>query len=486
MDWGLIVTVVVVALDWAIRVALSVRVVMVRRATQTSIAWLAVIFFAPFVGAFVYLLIGENRLGTRRARRYAELTRGMDEQAVALWRRGVDWTAGGRRYDHVSRLCTAETHVPALGGNELKILASSERVLASICADIDAATRHCHLLTYIWQVGGHADDVAAALIRAAGRGVACRVLVDAHGAKAFLASDRARKMRESGVEVVPALPVGALRMLFARMDLRNHRKIVEIDGRVAYVGSQNINDASFRVARNPRVGPWVDATVRVEGPGAQALGMVFLKDWQLDAPGEPEIDAFLPELEPLAGEEHAAVQVVATGPGGSNPGLMHRAVLELVHAAREELILTTPYFVPGDAMMAALESAAKRGVRVSLILPSRLDTPLVWRASNAHLEPLLEAGVRVYRHGQGLLHAKTITVDRELAVVGSANLDMRSFWLNFEVAMIVYDTDTASQLRVLQREYMEESRELDLIRWRRRGFATRFVDNAARLLTPLL
>ncbi len=475
-----------IALDWAIRVALSLRIVMVRRATQASIAWLAVVFFAPFIGGFVYLLIGENRLGVGRARRYAELTRGMDEQAVALWRRGIDWTAGGRRYDHVARLCTAETHVPALGGNTLTILSSSERVLASMCEDIDKATRHCHVLTYIWQVGGHADDVAAALIRAAGRGVVCRVLVDAHGGKAFVRSDRASKMREAGVEVVAALPVGALRMLFSRMDLRNHRKIVEIDGRVAYVGSQNINDERFRVARNPRIGPWIDATVRVEGPGAQALGLVFLKDWQLDTAEGADIEAFLPELEAAAGDDGAAVQVVATGPGSATPGMMQRAVLELIYAAREELILTTPYFVPGDAMTTALESAAQRGVEVSLIVPRRLDTPLVWRASNAHLEPLLEAGVRVYRHGRGLLHAKTITVDRDLALVGSANLDMRSFWLNFEVAMIIYDTDTASQLRVLQRQYIEESEPVYIEAWRRRGFVNRLIDNGARLLSPLL
>jgi len=486
VDWRLLITALVFAADWALRIGLSVRVVMVRRSTQASIAWLAVIFFAPFVGAFVYLLIGENRLGRRRAARYAHLTRGMDEQAVALWKRGVDWTAGGRRFDHVAHLCTAESHVPPLGANALTILSSSEQVIRSICADIDTAQRHCHVLTYIWQVGGLADEVVRALIRTAGRGVACRVLVDAHGAKDFLRSDRDNRLRAAGVEVMAALPVGALRMLFARMDLRNHRKIVEIDGRVAYVGSQNMTDDSFRVARSPRVGPWIDATVRVEGPGAQAVGLVFLKDWLLDAGSGADVEAHLPDLGAMRGEEGAAVQVVATGPGSTTPGMMHRAVLELVYAAREELILTTPYFVPGEALQTALESAAQRGVEVSVIVPRRLDTPLVQRAANAHLEPLLEAGVRIYRHGRGLLHAKTITVDRELGVVSSANLDMRSFWLNFEVAMIIYDTDTASQLRMLQREYMGESEQVFADEWRRRGFATRLVDNGARLMSPLL
>ncbi|MEZ6243392.1 MAG: cardiolipin synthase [Phycisphaerales bacterium] len=486
MDWGMLITAAVVAADWILRIGLSARVVMVRRSTQASIAWLAIIFFAPFIGAFVYLLIGENRLGRRRAAQYARLTQGMDEQAVALWKRGVDWTAGGKRFDHVARLCTAESHVPALGGNTLTIMSSSEQVIRSICADIDAAQRHCHVLTYIWQVGGLPDEVVKALMRAAARGVMCRVLVDAHGAKDFLRSDRDNRMRKAGVEVMAALPVGALRMLFSRMDLRNHRKIVEIDGGVAYVGSQNMTDRSFRVARNPRVGPWIDATVRVEGPGAQALGLVFLKDWLLDAGSGADVEAHLPDLGEISGESGAAVQVLATGPGTTTPGMMPRAILELIYAAREELILTTPYFVPGDAMLIALESAAQRGVEVSVIVPRKLDTPLVHRASNANLEQLLETGVRIYRHGRGLLHAKTITVDRELGMVGSANLDMRSFWLNFEVAMMIYDTDTASQLRMLQREYMEESEQVFADEWRQRGFGTRLVENGARLLSPLL
>lgn len=486
MDWRLIATIAVVLADWALRVGLSARVVMTRRPVAGSVAWLAVIFFAPFVGAFVYLLIGENRLGTRRAARFAEVTKGMDERAVRLWRRGVDWTTGGRRFDHIARMVTADTHLPALGGNSLEVMASSDRVIHSICEDIDSAERHCHLLTYIWQVGGLADEAARALIRASRRGVACRVLVDAYGGKEFLESDRAMEMRKAGVRVVAALPVGAVRMLFARMDLRNHRKIVEIDGRVAYVGSQNMTDDTFRVARSPRIGPWIDATVRVEGPGAQSLGLVFLKDWQLDAHEDLEVNDFLPELDVPGGDAGAPVQVVATGPGGATPGMMHRAILELVYAAREELIMTTPYFVPGDALAAAIESAAARGVEVTVIVPKTLDTVLVKRAMGAHLEPLLEAGVRIYRHGRGLLHSKTITVDRELAMVGSANLDMRSFWLNFEVALFIYDTDTASRLRMLQREYVGESEQVFLDQWRRRGLAARFADNAARLLSPLL
>lgn len=292
-------------------------------------------------------------------------------------------------------------------------------------------------------------------------------------------------MRRAGVRVAAALPVNPVRMVLARIDLRNHRKIAVIDGCVAYAGSQNITDETFRVRRRPGIGPWIDASVRVEGTAAQALNVVFLRDWQSETDERFErIEEFLPDLPELP-EPASTVHVVPSGPG-EGPTAIHRALLSTIYAAREELIMTTPYFVPDEATASAISTAAMRGVRVTLVIPKRLDAPLVALAGRSYFGELIASGVRIMLHRDGLLHAKTLTVDRSVGVIGSANFDMRSFWLNFETTLFVYDTDFASQLRWLQTSYMERSEEVDARRWGQRGLAARGAEGVARLLSPLL
>ena len=236
MDWRLVVTAALLAGDWLIRLGLSVRVIMLRREVSASLAWLSIIFFVPILGGFVYLLVGENRLGAERAARLERISKAMGAQGAALWRQRSGWGSSAPGYEQIARLGAAQTHLPPSRGNEILLLSRSERVLEAMCADIDRAEHHCHVLTYIWQLGGGPDRVVEALERAAGRGVECRVLADSYGAKAFFRDSRARRLREAGVEVVEALPASPVRMLFRRLDLRNHRKLVVIDGRVAYTG----------------------------------------------------------------------------------------------------------------------------------------------------------------------------------------------------------------------------------------------------------
>ncbi|MFI4897777.1 MAG: cardiolipin synthase [Phycisphaerales bacterium JB059] len=483
MDWRLIATVLVVGADWMFRALRSVRVVMRRREVSASLAWLAIIFFVPFVGGFVYLLVGESRLGTRRVARYHRISASFAEQAVSLWKQRRDWGGGAERFEQIARLGTVQTGLPPFGGNRVQLFGQSGRFIEALCADIDQARHHCHVLTYIWQVGGEPDRVVEALSRAAERGVECRVLVDSYGGNDFLKDRRVEALRRSGAQVVEALHANPLRMLLQRIDLRNHRKLAIIDGRVAYAGSQNMTDDGFRVSRRAHVGPWIDATARVEGLAAQALGLVFLRDWQLDSGEDLDVATYLPELErPEGGAE---VQALPSGPGEASSAI-RRAALEMIHAAREELILTTPYFVPDEPLKLALESAAMRGVEVWVVVPRELDAPIVQLASQSHFLDLMRAGVRIFRHSPGLLHAKTITVDREFGVIGSANFDTRSFHLNFEVTLLIYDTDVASELRLLQREYMSSSEEIDAQAWGERPVLKRFLENVARLGGPLV
>ncbi len=472
--------------DYALRIALIGRVLSRKLTVSTTLAWSFLLVFLPFVGPFLYLLIGENRLGSRRVARHATIDADLEERAMARWKGGAtDWTDECEPFDQVARLCGSVTGIPPLRGNTLKLIGDSDELLDAIVADIDAAQHHVHMCYYIWSVQGDGPRrVADAIVRAAERGVQCRVLVDAVGSKEFLGSADRRRMQKAGAKVVAALYVNAFRALLVRLDLRNHRKATVIDGRVAYIGSQNLNDSSFNVRGTEGPGPWIDASVRIEGPAAQATSVMFLRDWELDTHERVDpLDEYLPDLGDIA--EGGVVQLTPSGPA-SGPLAIQQAILTTIYAAREELIITTPYFVPDDATRGALIAAASRGVDVTLVVPRKVNSPLVALAAKSEYGNLLRSGVKIQRHMNGLLHSKTITVDRRFAMIGSVNLDMRSFWLNFEASLFLYDTDFASQVRWLQTKYIENSEELLIGDWAKRSPLKKAGEHIARLFGPLL
>jgi cardiolipin synthase A/B len=473
------------AADFVIRVGLSVRVIMRRRPVGVSLAWLTIILIFPFAGAAIYLLFGELRLGKRRAEYAARIHKPYQAWLADLRSRTqVDWTAVGAECEPLASLAEAAGGIPALPGNELRLLDDAEAVFRALIADIDAARRTCHLEFYIWKAGGMPDDVAEALLRASTRGVICRVLVDAVGSRAFLRGHLVERLRQGGIRVQAALPVSLFRMLFVRSDLRLHRKIVVIDGEVAYTGSMNLVDPRF-FKQHAHVGPWVDSMARMRGPAVEALAITFLEDWELETGEGIEQLRETSDAHPSPPSGPAIVQVVPSGPIGREESIQG-VLLMAIYAARRALTITTPYFVPDESLVMALMSAAFRGVAVTLIVPARVDSILARLASQPHLGDLLEAGVRIALFEDGLLHTKSVTVDGELSVFGSLNLDPRSLVLNFEITLLVYDRAFTTTLRALQESYIERSRPMDLASWRARPPLRRFAENAARLLSPLL
>ncbi len=474
-------------IEAGLRVLVATRVVMSKRAVPNSLAWLLVLLLpVPIAPLLVYALIGENRLGTRRRARYLLLTREFTQRAqVFLKALSQEWTHEVAPYKHMADVLTQVGDIPTLRGNAVEFVAGSERFIEGLIRDIDAATERVHLLFYIWMERSAGEDVARAVERAARRGVVCRVIVDATGSKKFLRVGLDDRLRAAGAKVAVALPVNPFRALFARLDLRNHRKIAVIDGAIAWSGSANITDSTFGYKPVRRAGPWIDSMARVRGPAAQALDAVFLRDWLVE--NEDEDRAMIEGLLKIvpAIEEGCAIQVVPTGPD-SGPATMRDAIITALFAARDELIISTPYFVPDEATKQALIAAAMRGVAVALIMPKKLDQLVVGAASRAHFEELLRAGVRILLHRHGLLHSKTITIDSDVAMIGSHNLDERSFRLNYEVSLFIYDTDQASMLRMLQVQYMDESDEIHAEQWGARPLWRRFAENTARLMGPLL
>jgi cardiolipin synthase len=484
MDHTLWVTAALVA-DWLIRVGLSLRVIMRRLPVGTALAWLSVILILPFVGAGLYLLVGEYRLGPRRRKRAAAVQGAIRARLAELRGAGpVEWTSLGPGSAALARMAEAVLSAPALPGNRLELLPDADAAFPALIKDIDQARRTCHLEFYIWDLGGRADEVVAAVIRAAGRGVVCRVLVDAQGSGRFLRCGLVGELRRNGVEVRAALSTGLLRILFIRPDLRLHRKIAVIDGEVAYTGSMNLADPKY-FKQGAGVGQWVDALVRLQGPAVEALAVTFDEDWVLESGAAFASLRQTGDASVLPGAGRAAVQVLPSGPD-ERVEAIEQVVLTAVYAATRELVMTTPYFVPSESLLTALLSAAARGVEVTLIVPARIDSRLVHFASRAHQVDLLTAGARVALFQGGLLHTKSITVDGQLSLFGSLNLDPRSFRLDFEITLVVYDADYTASLRRLQQSYLDRSELLDLAACRARSALERFSEQAARLVGPVL
>ncbi len=475
-----------IAVEWAIRIGLVLRLLLRRSPGYDAISWIAVIALVPVLGLLVYVLVGETPLGRRRHRAHDRLERQVEQRA----RQSLDLQSAGAScpMDTIStsmiRLGTKVSGLPALGGNALELMDDAPAVLRCLAEDIRAARHHVHLMYYIWGTDEHAAAVYEELIAAAKRGVTCRALADAVGSRPFWRSRWPRRLRDAGVRLSVCLPVNPLRRRLHRIDLRNHRKLAIIDSATAYIGSQNLVDERVLFRRRPRrYKSWIDTTVRLRGPAILPLQSAFLGDWLYENDEDPgNLDAYLSVPRP---EGEALVHVLPSGPGGRADAI-HQTFLGMLHTADREVVLTTPYFVPDTATRLALANAALRGVRVLVIVPDELDSRLVEAASRAYLEDLLDAGVRIAHHRGGLLHAKTAVIDRKVAMISSANFDRRSFWLNFELTMLVYDAGFAQSLWTLQRRYLGQSLMVRPREWRLRPWPSRLRDNAAALLSPLL
>ena len=463
----------------------GLRVIWIRRPAGSAFAWLLLVATLPFAGALLYLLFGERPIGRQRLRRAHEFYGSFSAKAKSLW---VDDVADPAHLPPAQRglanLAMRAAGLPVLRGSTLGLHAGAETILRAIIGDLDAAQESVDLAFYIWSAGGTADEVAAALERAAGRGVRCRVLLDALGSKVFLKTAWPARLRAAGIRLEVALAISPLVLVFQRADLRLHRKIVVVDERIAYTGSMNLVDPRF-FKQDEGVGEWVDAMARLAGPAVAALRAVFLFDWNLQT-GEP----FVASNEAAFAARHAVggaalVQVVPSGPGIDSSANL-RILVDAVATARERIVLTTPYFVPDPALALALQNAAMRGVEVTIILPAINDSKLVTYASRAFFDELLEAGAQILQFEGGLLHTKSVTIDDSFALFGTVNLDMRSLHLNFELMLAVYDSGFNTALRVLQRGYARNARALDAAAWWARPRYQRLLEGIASLVAPML
>lgn len=466
------------ASEWAIRVLMT-PIVVARRPAAIALTWLAIIYFLPWIGLILYGMIGQRLLGRLRLKRRREARRALRDLGHVVSAHDQHSTSSNApEQDDLVLLTERLSGMPLIGGNTVSFVTDSDAAIDSLIKDIDAAENHAHLLFFVFKPDSTGLRVCEALKRAAARGVTCRVLADGVGSKPFFGS-ASRDLRRAGVDVREALPAGFLRRRMRRIDLRNHRKLAVIDGAVAHTGSQNIVNADYGTKRS---GPWRDIMMRVVGPAVAGWQTVFIEDWHSETDDALADEPLFPSLSPAG---PTAVQIIPSGPDDEGNSF-HSVIIASLFEAQHRVIITTPYFIPDDSVVLALKLCVLRGVRVDLVLPKRCDHILAGAAAAARYTDLLDAGVRIHLHSDGLLHAKTLCVDDAFAIVGSGNLDSRSFFLNFELSAILYGAEVAGRLRAEQERYISESDPLTKDAWRRQPGWKQVARSTAALAGPLL
>ncbi len=467
----------------AIVLLFGFRLISVRRPVGVVLAWFLIVVLVPLLGIGLYILIGERPVGRKLTRKiirmdkeYAAITENMrqryqaDKQLLPIEGRAL------------SLLAESNNGSPVIAGNKIELFTSSLKILQLFIDEINQAKTTLHLEFYIWALGGDADRVGEALIAAAKRGVACKVLLDSLGSKDWFKSNWPKRFRDAGIEVTEALPIQIGRFQFRRADLRLHRKIFVIDNAVVWTGSMNMVDPrSFK--QDSGVGEWVDAMVRIEGPVASQFELTFSFDWSVDNPKITHFNDVAPAATPIEGK--ALAQEFSSGPVYRDD-ILYQVLLSAIMDARKELTITTPYFGPDDGLIQALMAAAGRGVNVTLIVPKLNDSTLVAWSSRSFYADLMNAGVNIAEFHGGLLHTKSLLIDKRVAIFGSVNFDQRSLRLNFEISLIVYNDEFCAKLETLIDSYLAQSDMVNPVSWAKRPHWRVLLENAAHLASPLL
>lgn len=463
-------------------VAVVVRVLAVDGKEPTSrAAWVLVVVFLPVFGVVIYLLFGEIWVPRRLRRRARAVGMELRQRKTADTHGVLESVA--ERFHPVVHTCAHLAGGPVTGHNRATLAANANAAIDGMVADIDDARSTVHICFYIWLDDCNGRKVVAAVERAAKRGVVCRVAADGIGSRKLIRSRHWQAMQAAGAQMCVSMkvPRGLAILLGSRMDLRNHRKIVVVDNRVTWCGSQNCADPEFRV--KARFAPWVDIMLRFEGPVVRQNQALFASGWMVET-GEdlmPLLEADPPQPE----SDNVVAVAFGTGPI-SHPGAMSNVFVGLLSSAEREVVISNPYFVPDPPLMAALTSCARRGVDISLILPARNDSWVVAAISKAHYAALVKAGVQIFEFCDGLLHAKTLVVDGSVALIGSANMDRRSLDLNLENSILLASREVAGEIRSRQDSWLAKSRAVSPQAVLDRPLLRRIGDNIATIVGPVM
>ncbi|MCB9555625.1 MAG: cardiolipin synthase [Deltaproteobacteria bacterium] len=478
IPWAVIITA-----GYVLAIVLVVRVVLQRREPAATLAWAMSIVLIPYLGVLAYMFFGRRRLNRQVRRRQAIATR-IAPDLSRLGEAVEELTADGELPHSLTapasheliRLTNRIGTRPLTVGNRVQLFVNANATYLAMERAIREARQHINVEYYIFQPDATGRRFRDLLAERARDGIAVRVLTD--GVGSFGVEEFMEPLLAAGARFAEFLPVRLVSRLHTH-NLRNHRKLLVIDGQTAFTGGINIGDEYTGQKR--RIGPWRDTHLRIDGPGVCHVQEVFAEDWHFATAEEPD-ESWFPPLDAVG---NVALQIVASGPDTESQPLQ-RIFFTAIATARSRVYLTTPYFIPDQAMRVALETAALRGVDVRLLLPQRSDMRLVLFAGRSYYDELLRAGVRIFEYEAGMLHAKTMVVDDTWATVGSANMDIRSFRLNFEINAAIYGPAFANELGKVFLQDLKRSTEVTSAIYQTRRWPRRVAESFARMLSPLL
>ncbi len=464
---------------------ISLKILYGVHSTTKTFAYLLITIFVPVLGMLIYLSVGANY---RKNKLYSKKIINDDKLLADIKDKIVrdsenNWSNAEEVVKSHTRLARMllNDNSPLTGHNEVRLLLNGETKFPAVIQALKEARHHIHMEYYIFEDDEIGNEIKNILIQKAKEGVQVRFIYDDLGSRS-IRKQFIRDLTEAGVEVFPFYKI--LFLAFSnRTNYRNHRKIIVIDGCTGFVGGINVSDRYINGSDLKKLF-WRDTHVQINGPGIFYLQYLFICDWNFCANQQLPIEQdYFPQNRKKLGD--AYVQIAASGPDSDSPTIMY-SLLETIIAAKEELLITSPYFIPGQSILDALCVSALSGVKVKLLAPRISDSALVNAAAKSYYADILDAGVEIFLYKKGFVHAKTVVADGELAIVGSANMDHRSFELNFEVNSVIYDAAIAKQLRTAFFEDVKEADPIDPAVWAKRSKLSQLPEKLARLLSPLL
>ena len=463
------------------------RVLLDTRNSTKALAYILFIVFVPFIGMIFYFSVGINyrkrKLYSKKIVEDEPLRKSIKERMNAYSESISNSGLVANRYQNLTEFIRNSGSSPLTGNNEVKLLINGEEKFPELLKALENAKLHIHIEYYIYENDVTGNSVADILIKKALEGVEVRFMYDDFGSrlgKAFI-----KRLEDAGVQTTPFYKI--IWYAFAnRLNYRNHRKIIIIDGVVGFVGGINMSDKYRNDLKNGNPLFWRDTHLMITGGATSYLQYLFLCDWNFCSPNLLEYDkGYFPDQTKHEFIEKDVVQIAASGPDSKQPVIFY-SLLEAIGSAKKNIFITSPYFIPGESLMDALIIAVQSGLNVKILIPGISDSKMVNAAASAYYTELLQYGAQIYQYNKGFVHAKTMVIDDNLAIVGSANMDYRSFDLNFEVNAMVYSTSIAKQLTDVFYEDLKESEMIDADLWLARPKYVMLWERAVRLLSPFL
>lgn len=489
MSWMLILEIAYVL----ILILVCIQIIYDTTSTNKTLAYLLLVIFIPLIGILFYFSFGINY---RKRRLFSRKLIEDDALRMKLIREIIlKSELNLKNNSHIGdakglvHLLLRDTISPLTTGNAVKLLQNGEEKFPEVKAALNAATHHIHIEYYIYENDVIGNEIKSILIKKASEGVKVRMIYDAFGSRS-LRKKFLKELRSAGIEVYPFNRIH-FRPLANRVNYRNHRKIIVVDGHAGFVGGINISDRYINKNRplanrftKKKELYWRDTHLRIDGPGVQYLQYLFFCDWNFCSKQKLQPNEVYFDIRKSAGGDEN-VQIAASGPDSPMSTIM-LSLMKAITLARKEILITTPYFIPGESILNALKVAALGGVAVKILAPGISDSRLVNAAAWSYFDDLLRAGVEIYLYWKGFIHVKTMVVDGLISIVGTANMDFRSFDLNFEVNAVVYGEKLAGELRASFFNDISDAEQIQPDAWLKRPKHKQLPEKIARLLSPLL